>query len=102
MVFGCMVQCLAQSNKNKKTDQHVVKVQIFPNPATSVINILGLTDTQKANIIVTDIYGNIVLRHEWEIKYQALNLPIANLEKGMYMLAILSPEQQVNTKFYKQ
>lgn len=102
MVFGCMVHGLAQSNKNEKTDQPVVKVQIFPNPATSVINILGLTDTQEASIIVTDTYGNIVLRHEWEIKNQALNLPIANLEKGMYMLAILSPEQHVNTKFYKQ
>lgn len=102
MVFGCITHGSAQSNKNDKTVQQMVKVKVFPNPATSIINILGLKDTQKANIIVADSYGNTVLFHEWEIKNNALNIPVANLDKGMYLLSIRSPEQRVNTKFYKQ
>lgn len=102
IVCSCITFGQAPSDGLDKTDKKEVNVKIFPNPATSVINILGLTDTVKANIMVSDSYGNTVLRHEWEIKNHALNIPIANLEKGMYMLSILSPEQRVHTKFYKQ
>jgi hypothetical protein len=102
MVFSYLTYGQAQSDENHKANQQQVKVKIFPNPAVSVINILGLTDTEKAIIIVTDIYGNTVLRHEWEIRNQALNVSVANLEKGIYGISILSPEQHINTKFYKQ
>ena len=101
IIFYCMTG-LAQSNEQVKTGRQEIQVKIFPNPATSVINILGLKDTEKASIVVSDIYGNIVLIHEWKIKNHVMNLPVANLEKGMYMITIQSQEQQVNKKFYKQ
>lgn len=91
-----------QTNTTPQTHQQEIKVTIFPNPATNVINILGLKNTQKATIIVSDSYGNTVLRHQWEIKNKSLNIPIAILEKGFYLLNIRSPEQRVNTKFLKQ
>jgi len=78
------------------------KVKVFPNPATNVVNILGLQNTSRADIIVSDTYGNIVLNHRWEIKNQALNLPISNLESGIYMISIRSEDQNVKTKFYKK
>lgn len=102
IVFGCLGHGLAQSDQNRKIVQKEIKVKIFPNPATSVITILDLVDTEKADIAVTDIYGNLVLKHEWAIKNRALNIPVAHLEKGMYLLTIRSPEQSVHSKFYKQ
>lgn len=102
LAIFCMTAGLAQSNEQAKTGQQEVQVKIFPNPATSVINILGLKDTEKASIVVSDIYGNIVLQHEWKIKNHVINLPVANLGKGMYIITIQFQEQQVNKKFYKQ
>ncbi|MGB5553903.1 MAG: T9SS type A sorting domain-containing protein [Flavobacteriaceae bacterium] len=78
------------------------KVKIFPNPATTVVNVLGLQNSNKAEIIVSDLYGNAVLQHHWEIKNNALNIPISNLESGMYMISIRSQEQNIKTKFLKK
>lgn len=78
------------------------KVKVFPNPATSVVNILGLKNTSKATILIFDIYGNTVLRHQWEIRRNAINIPVAALPTGAYIITVKSDEQQVRTKFYKQ
>ncbi len=77
-------------------------VKVFPNPATTVINVLGLKNDQHAAISIIDSYGNQVIFHQWTIKNNALNIPILNLEKGMYLLRIRSEHQNVQTKFYKQ
>ena len=86
----------SQSNTTGST------VKVFPNPATTVINVLGLKNDQKAEIHIMDTYGNQVIFHQWTIKNNALNIPILNLEKGMYLLSIQSEHQKVKTKFYKQ
>lgn len=78
------------------------KVKVFPNPATSVVNVLGLKNTSKADISILDIYGNIVLTHQWEIRRNAINIPITTLDSGAYIITIHSEEQQVRTKFYKR
>lgn len=78
------------------------KVKVFPNPATNVVNVLGVHNSSAAKIIISDMYGTVVLTHEWEIRNNALNIPIAKLEAGIYMISIRSKEQTVRTKFYKQ
>ncbi len=78
------------------------KVKVFPNPATNVVHILGLKNTSKADISIMDIYGNVVLAHHWEIRRNAINIPISTLSSGAYIITIQSKEQQVHTKFYKQ
>lgn len=90
----CGIEAYAQSNS---TD-----IKIFPNPATNVINVLGLKNAPSALISITDMYGNQVISHEWVIKHNALNIPILNLEKGVYLITIQSKQQTVQRKFYKQ
>ena len=102
MICSYITSGQAQTTNTTKTAQKEVSFKIFPNPATSVINVLGLTDTEKAVITVLDSYGNTVLKHEWEIKNNALNIPVAHLKKGLYLLNMASPEQHIQTKFYKQ
>lgn len=91
---------------NAQTDgQEIVitkKVKVFPNPASNVVNVLGLKNSARAEISVLDSYGNTVLEHRWAIKNNALNIPISSLNSGVYIITIRSQEQQVKTKFYKQ
>jgi hypothetical protein len=102
MTWCCITFGQSHSSESYKIAKQEVSIKLFPNPATSVINILGLKNSSKANIMVSDSYGTTVLRHEWEIQNQALNIPVAHLEKGIYLVTIISPEQHIQTKFYKQ
>jgi len=90
----CSNHLYAQESKNN--------VKIFPNPATSVINILGLKNDQNASIRITDAYGSQVIFHRWAITKNSLNIPVFNLEKGIYLVTIESEHQKVRKKFYKQ
>mgnify|MGYP000073653908 CR=1 FL=1 len=92
----------SEDHGGKAPIQETQKVKVFPNPATNVINILGLKNSDRAEIQISDAYGNAVLQHRWAIKNNALNIPITSLDSGIYIVTIRSEEQQVQTKFYKQ
>ncbi|WP_396632241.1 T9SS type A sorting domain-containing protein [Maribacter sp. R86514] len=77
-------------------------IKVFPNPATNVINVLGLKNDSNAAISIRDSYGTQIIFHQWDIKRNSLNIPVFNLEKGLYMITIQSEHQNVKTKFYKQ
>lgn len=104
--------CLASSAYSQALDNNdgtssiqivsEAKIKVFPNPATNVVHIIGLKNTSKADIAIMDIYGNVVLAHQWEIRRNAINIPISTLSSGVYMITIHSKEQQLNTKFFKQ
>ncbi|MEP2277990.1 T9SS type A sorting domain-containing protein [Maribacter sp.] len=77
-------------------------IKIFPNPATNVVNVLGLKNDSNAAISIRDSYGTQIIYHQWDIKRNSLNIPVFNLEKGLYMISIQSEHQNVKAKFYKQ
>lgn len=101
-IFACIAAGLAQTNLTENAKRTEEKITIFPNPATNVINVLGLKNTRNAIILISDLYGTTLLNHQWEIKNNALNIPVANLEGGIYLLSIQSEEQNIKTKFYKK
>jgi hypothetical protein len=85
-----------------KKQENVEKIKVFPNPATTVVSVLGLHNSIRAEILISDVYGNVVQRYQWEIRNNAINIPVAALEQGVYMITVNSPEQLFKTKFYKQ
>ena len=99
--FLCVQGIGAQTTGDEQGAQ-IQKVKVFPNPATNVVNVLGLLNTAKARISISDLHGNIFLEHYWEIRNHAVNIPISDLNPGIYMIGIQSKEQTVRTKFYKQ
>lgn len=102
VLFLCLISVsLAQSNDSTALNANQ-KIKVFPNPATNIINVLGLQNSNGAFINVSDVYGNTVLEHQWAIKNNAVNIPIANLEKGIYLITIRTNEKTIQTKFYKQ
>ena len=97
----------AQTSQTQETTKKIEtikkhKIKVFPNPATNVVNILGLINSNQANIIVSDLYGTIVLQHQWAIRNNSLSIPIPSLDSGIYVVHIKSKKQQVQTKFYKK
>ena len=103
MFFCCVGSAqMGESSTARQETQSAQKVKVFPNPATNVVNILGLKNSNKAEIIISDVYGSIQLKHQWRIKNNALNIPIASLSSGIYIVTISSQEQKIQTKFYKK
>lgn len=102
-IFYCHVQAEQRhTTSSEKVSTDHTKVKVFPNPATNVVNILGLKNSEKAEILISDTYGNILLSYRWKIGNNAVNIPISTLEAGIYMVAIRSQEQNIKTKFYKR
>lgn len=101
MVVLCLIVssiCFCQLSKHDPNND----VKIFPNPATTVLNVLGLKNDHHASIVISDSYRNTVINHQWDIKNHSLNIPVFKLEKGIYVITIQSEHQTVQTKFYKQ
>lgn len=109
-ILLCLVLCslcvhsqtIGTINTSQKEVNIKQKIKVFPNPATNVVNVLGLLNSNRANIVISDTYGNTVLQHHWAIKEKALSIPVAQLNSGIYIITIISKEQQVQTKFYKK
>lgn len=97
----CAFSTIAQSTEEAYFREKQ-KVVVFPNPAENTVHLLGLENSSRANIIITNTYGAIVLQHRWEIRNHSLSIPIPNLGAGIYVLTINSKEQQIQTKFYKR
>lgn len=79
----------------------VQKVNVFPNPANTIVN-LNLTGfTGKSDVSMFDVNGRIVLHREVSTVNSQLN--IAALPAGVYMLRIKNGGQEINmTKIIKQ
>tara|TARA_R110002167_G_scaffold345704_1_gene556154 strand:- start:95 stop:433 length:339 start_codon:yes stop_codon:yes gene_type:complete len=94
----------SQSNKHEiSVDiKNTIKIKVFPNPATNVMNVLGLNNSPNASIIITDTYGTQVISHQWVINHNALNIPINKLEKGIYLITIQTEHQNIHRKFFKE
>lgn len=105
ILFFIYLSATAQTSEEARHDNEIAarqKIKIFPNPATTVVNILGVVNTTKANISISDVYGKEVLNLVREIRNESISIAIPNLEAGIFVIRITSEEQQVHTKFYKQ
>ena len=101
--FGAIAQTdSGQEPASRQEQKATKKIKVFPNPATNVVNVLGLINSSRATIIVSDISGNEVLAHQWAIRNNAVSIPVPNLNSGIYVVRIESKEQRVQTKFYKK
>lgn len=70
-------------------------LSIYPNPATSYINI---TDAEAIKQIqITDVTGTIVLQIDIHSE-QSISLPIAHLNEGFYMLTAIDQSGKYTTQ----
>lgn len=79
---------------------------IFPNPATTVVNLLvGSPAKDQISMLVTDISGRVVIQRTLNVEMGSNTLPvnITALAGGTYMVKIISSDGEVSSgKFVKQ
>jgi alpha-tubulin suppressor-like RCC1 family protein len=74
------------------------KLAIYPNPASSVLNIQTNSNLTFFNkVIITDLYGKIV----FEKKENVTQINIENLASGLYIIQAFSEEGRYQNKFIK-
>jgi len=100
LIFSISHTVMGQEDNQMKVP--IEKIKVFPNPATTVVSVLGLQNSMRSEIIISDVYGNVVQAYQWEIRNNAISIPVSALDSGVYMITVTSPEQLVKTKFYKQ
>lgn len=78
------------------------QVSIYPNPATDIINVL-FSDNQD-EIIKVEIYS-VLGQKKWtkniDMQIKELNIPIHDLDKGIYFLVMISDKKQTSYKIVK-
>jgi len=69
-------------------------LNVFPNPARSVVNIIG-NNIQQINII--DFAGRILIQKNYN-NSNNVQLNIENLSKGIYLLKVVDVKRNIQTK----
>jgi len=76
-----------------------VEVVLYPNPATNFINV-NVDNEQNFEIEVYDLIGNLVITQKLgELSNTENRLDISNLQKGVYLMHIISTTERLIKKF---
>ncbi len=84
---------LGEINENDikfETENSIVtiKPEIYPNPATNVINVdLAQSSAEAAQISIIDMYGKVIRQHNSINEYNVA-LDIADLTAGIYLVKV--------------
>jgi hypothetical protein len=73
---------------------------VYPNPASSVINVNNKNNSPITKIVLTDLNGRIVKQDASNLSNVQLN--ISDLSAGVYMMNITSSEGSTTQKIVKQ
>jgi Leucine-rich repeat (LRR) protein len=93
------------TNANSKTKSNNILVSVFPNPATSVLNINVQSATAaNAFIQITDVHGKTLLQTERIISsgFNTFPFDVSRFAKGMYILKIVQNNNALNLEWLKQ
>ncbi len=80
-------------------DHDLEELQLYPNPASSVVTIGGFADLAGPVLVeVMDVIGKVVARHDEMVSDQ---LDVRNLDNGLYFVRISSSKGMVIRKLVK-
>lgn len=74
-------------------------IDLYPNPATNNINIVSSTDAEMT-IFVYNISGQQMYYGERLDNHQVID--VSNLERGLYVVKVISDDEVITTRFLKQ
>lgn len=78
-------------------------IELLPNPVNSVIRLVSSSSITKADITVTDVSGKIVSRLKNNlVAGQVLQVPVAQLPAGVYILTVANKGAYKHIKVIKQ
>lgn len=74
--------------------------KVYPNPATSQINVSFDNTLEKANLKVISITGQVVAE-KLEVTGNSITLDVSGLQNGIYITEVLLDSKVMRTKFIK-
>ena len=77
-----------------------VLVDVWPNPATEILNIELQESSKSYEVEITDINGQVVYKSE--IRNQKSEIDVRNLADGLYLLTLQNNEQRTTLKIIIQ
>jgi ribosomal protein S27AE len=77
-------------------------IRAYPNPVSDKANVFGIQNTNDARILISDMNGAIVKNMRQDITDSAISISVEDLPVGVYLLRIISEEQDVQTKIIKK
>ncbi|WP_306350192.1 T9SS-dependent choice-of-anchor J family protein [Flavobacterium sp. '19STA2R22 D10 B1'] len=77
------------------------KFAVYPNPAKDVLNLTNTINAEVKNISITDLNGRIVKQNNYNGVANQIQINVADLAKGAYILTINSDQGSVTKKILK-
>ena len=81
-------------------DNHLNTMAIYPNPASSTINLVLAKNMQKGQITVFNILGTRIYSQEFASN-ENISIDISNWSSGSYFLKVVSGENSQTERFIK-
>jgi len=84
---------------------NTIAMQLVPNPANEQVNVnlFGLNPTEKNNLVIYDMLGNVVMKDELSGKENyELNYDISAFSKGVYLVEISGNNKKAVSRLVKQ
>jgi hypothetical protein len=76
-------------------------IDIHPNPAIDFIN-LQFADIQHGiSVSISDVNGRIIFSQSSSSSSQLIQIPVANLTQGLYILHIVTDKSNLTSRFFK-
>jgi len=73
-------------------------IEIYPNPASDILQIRNLTDVGSTKIQIVNMHGSTIS----EQTLKDPNIDISNLNSGVYILKVSSKENSLIKRFIKK
>jgi Secretion system C-terminal sorting domain/Reelin subrepeat B len=97
---GCFSYSKIISLNNTKEHNNQLKIEdVSPNPATTYINLSLNKSIDFYRIEIYDLSGKLVMTKNRKENTSNININIANLSKGVYLLKLMSSDETHTTKF---
>jgi hypothetical protein len=77
------------------------KLDVFPNPASNYVQIVGSESIEHAQVTIVELSGRTVYSSMHKIGSEALSIDISNLSQGTYQVVVTSEGVSVIKKLIK-
>lgn len=93
-------ELIVEKIKSITENANTEKISIFPNPASSVINIqLGFTLKTALSVTLLDMRGRLLLKKEIPSNNKSLQLNVSPFAKGTYLLKINNSNASISQSY---
>ena len=87
----------------KSVNNNFTNFRVYPNPCNNVLNLsFGKTINTNCSVSIIDLTGKTI--YTKELKYFSANetISVANLDEGIYIVKVITNNEQYNNKFVKK